>query len=142
METGTRVWVKDPEILLVDDDDQLRESIAEGLEEAGFVVIRAADGHDALGHLRTNSLPSLVLLDLMMPGMNVWQLCELMRSDPLLAGIPIVALTATASMDPESMHLADVADWVAKPFDLGDVLDVIRPFLAPPSPPPLSTAAA
>src|SRR5687768_13168582 len=69
METNTRTWVKDPEILLVDDDDDLRESIAEGLEDAGFIVIRASDGADALGHLRTSNLPALVLLDLLMPGM-------------------------------------------------------------------------
>ena len=129
METSERMWLKDPEILLVDDDDDLRESIAEGLEEAGFIVVRASDGADALGHLRTSNLPSLVLLDLMMPGMNGWQLCEVMHADPFLAEIPIVALTATASMDPESLHLADVADWIAKPFDLGQVLEVIRPYL-------------
>jgi CheY-like chemotaxis protein len=126
----TRSWVKEPEILLVDDDDELRESIAEGLEGAGFSVTRATDGADALGHLRTSSLPSLVLLDLLMPGMNGWQLCEVMHSDPVLSEIPIVALTATASMDPESLHLADVADWIAKPFDLEQVLEVIRPFFA------------
>jgi DNA-binding response OmpR family regulator len=129
MATATRTWLKDPEILLVDDDDQLRESIAEGLEEAGFIVTRASDGADALGHLRTSSLPSLVLLDLMMPGMNGWQLCEVMRADPVLSRIPVVALTATASMDPESLHLCDVADWVAKPFELEQVLEVIRPLL-------------
>jgi CheY-like chemotaxis protein len=130
METSIRTWVKDPEILLVDDDNELRESVAEGLEQAGFAVIRAADGNDALGHLRHGSLPSVVLLDLLMPGMNGWQLCEVMHADPVLSNIPIVALTATASMDPESLHLADVADWIAKPFDLGEVLEVIRPFLA------------
>jgi two-component system alkaline phosphatase synthesis response regulator PhoP len=129
METSTRIWMKDPEILLVDDDDELRESIADGLEEAGFIVIRASNGNDALGHLRTSSLPSLVLLDLMMPGLNGWELCEVMRGDPVLAEIPIVALSATASMDPESLHLADVADWIGKPFDLDQVLGVIRPFL-------------
>src|SRR3954454_11079410 len=125
MDASTRNWVKQPEILLVDDDDELRESIAEGLEAAGFVVIRAADGHDALGHLRHESRPALVLLDLLMPGMNGWQLCEVIHADPALADIPIVALTATASMDPESLHLADVADWIAKPFDLNEVLGVI-----------------
>jgi CheY-like chemotaxis protein len=72
----------------------------------------------------------LILLDLMMPGMNGWQLCEAVRADPLLASIPIVALSATASMDPESLHLADVADWVAKPFDLPQVIAAIRPLLA------------
>jgi CheY-like chemotaxis protein len=144
MATETRTWTREPEILLVDDDDDVRESIAEGLEQAGFVVTRARDGHDALGHLRTGNLPSLVLLDLMMPGMNGWQLCELMRSDPVLRHIPVVALTATASMDPESLHLADVADWVAKPFDLDEVLEVIRPFFADPprEPAPSSPALA
>jgi DNA-binding response OmpR family regulator len=129
MDASTRTWMKEPEILLVDDDDELRESIAEGLEQAGFIVVRASDGTAALGHLRTSSLPSLVLLDLMMPGMNGWQLCEVMHADPYLSQIPIVALTATASMDPESLHLADVADWIGKPFDLNEVLAVIRPFL-------------
>jgi putative two-component system response regulator len=70
-----------------------------------------------------------VLLDLLMPGMNGWRLCEVMRADPILAGIPIVALTATASMDPESLHLAEVADRIAKPFELADVLEVIRPYV-------------
>jgi hypothetical protein len=88
METSAPRWVKDPEILLVDDDDVLRESIAEGLEDVGYTVIRATDGNDALGHLRNSSLPSLVLLDLLMPGMNGWQLCEVMHADPALAGIP------------------------------------------------------
>jgi CheY-like chemotaxis protein len=129
MTTATRTWVREPEILLVDDDDELRESIADGLEDAGFIVTRAANGGDALGHLRTNTLPSLILLDLMMPGMNGWQLCELMRADPVLSQIPVIALTATARMDPESLHLCDVADWLAKPFDLAQVLEVIRPFL-------------
>lgn len=129
MELGARNFVKDPEILLVDDDDDLREMIADGLEEAGFTVIRASDGADALGHLRTSNLPALVLLDLMMPGMNGWQLSELMHADPILAEIPIVALTATAVMDPESLHLADARDWIAKPFDLEQVLEVIRPIL-------------
>jgi CheY-like chemotaxis protein len=62
--------------------------------------------------------------------MNGWQLCEVMHADPVLSEIPIVALTATANMDPESLHLAEVADWIAKPFQLEDVLGVIRPFLA------------
>ena len=129
MDTSSRNFVKDPEILLVDDDDELRESIADGLEQAGFTVIRASDGADALGHLRSSNLPALVLLDLMMPGMNGWQLSEVMHADPVLAKIPIVALTATAVMDPESLHLADAADWIAKPFDLNEVLEVIRPLL-------------
>src|SRR5204863_1665965 len=108
---------------------ELRESIAEGLEAAGFTVIRAMDGQDALGHLRTSSLPSLVLLDLMMPGMNGWELWEMMQADPMLAQLPVVALTATASMDRESMHLVDADDWLPKPLDLNEVLEVIRPFL-------------
>jgi two-component system, chemotaxis family, chemotaxis protein CheY len=129
METERSTWTMAPEILLVDDDDQLRESIADGLEAAGFAVTRASNGSDALGHLRTSNLPSLILLDLMMPGMNGWQLAEVMRADPVLAKIPIIALTATASMDPESLHLVDVADWLAKPFDLDQVLEIIRPFV-------------
>jgi CheY-like chemotaxis protein len=54
MET-TRRWVKEPEILLVDDDHVLRESTAEALEAAGFVVVRASNGADALGTLRTSA---------------------------------------------------------------------------------------
>jgi CheY-like chemotaxis protein len=128
MET-TRDWVNH-EILLVDDDHDLRESTAEALEAAGFVVVRASNGADALAHLRTSSLPGLILLDLMMPGMNGWQLWELLRSDPVLSAIPVVALTATATMDRESLHLIDVDDWVAKPSDVDQILAAVRPFFA------------
>jgi CheY-like chemotaxis protein len=128
MET-TRRWAKEPEILLVDDDHVLRESTAEALEAAGFVVVRASNGADALGHLRTSGLPALILLDLMMPGMNGWELWEVLRSDPVLSVIPIVALTSTATMDRESLHLIDVDDWVAKPSDIDQILAAVRPFL-------------
>jgi putative two-component system response regulator len=130
MDTMPRDWVKEPEILLVEDDPALLESTAEVLEAEGFVVVRAGSAEDALGHLRTSSLPALILLDLMMPGMNGWELYEVLRADRVLGEIPVVALTATATMDRESLHLIDVDDWVAKPSDPEMIISAVRPFFS------------
>src|SRR5438034_1064661 len=61
-----------PELLIVDDDDELRELLAQTLEERGFSVVTAANGREALERLRSATLPAAVLLDLNMPTMNGW----------------------------------------------------------------------
>ena len=83
-------------ILLVDDDADLRESLAEALEEAGYTVDRAGNGQEALQKLRSHTGPDrpvAVLLDLLMPVMNGWQFCQLKRRDPAVADIPVIAMS-------------------------------------------------
>ena len=96
------VWAAVPEnarILVVDDDVDLRRSLAEVLTEAGYAVSCARNGEEALRQLQTDRVPSAILLDLAMPVMDGWTFRERMRGDPRLADIPTVVISASLSAD-------------------------------------------
>jgi CheY-like chemotaxis protein len=82
-----------PTVLLVDDDAAFRSILAEVLEETGCRIIQADNGVGALDMLK-NLTPDLVLIDLVMPVMNGWQLVTAMNRDPRLASIPVAVLSA------------------------------------------------
>jgi CheY-like chemotaxis protein len=86
-------------ILLVDDDAEIREMLADMLRSQGFAIRTAANGRDALVELRDREreLPAMIVLDLMMPVMNGWEFREQQLSDPDLQGIPVVVVSAIAS---------------------------------------------
>ncbi len=109
-------------ILLVEDDTAIRETIAELLSDEGYRVTSAANGAEALALLEASDAPSLILLDLMMPVMNGWELRRALHDDPRLASVPVVVISA--SRDAES-RTADAAAFLAKPFDAGRLLDTV-----------------
>jgi len=83
-------------VLLVDDDEAIRESLGAVLEDLGCRVSTAKDGKEALAHLRdAASRPCLILLDLMMPVMSGWQFLEARERDAALTSIPVVVMTAS-----------------------------------------------
>jgi DNA-binding response OmpR family regulator len=100
-------------VLLVEDDLDVRDLLQDYLEDRGFEVIPAGTGKQALDFLTTQGArpPDIVILDLMMPLVNGWQVLEQMRGDPELARIPVVVLTAATSDKPTG---ADIV--VRKPF--------------------------
>jgi len=82
-------------VLLVEDDRELREAVADLLELEGYGVAEAENGLDALLHLRTATrLPDLILMDLDMPLMSGWEFREAQRRDPLAARIPVVVISS------------------------------------------------
>ena len=88
-------------LLLVEDDDDLREDFALILRSRGYRVEVAANGAEALARLRARApLPCIILLDLMMPVMSGWELRSAQLADPVLAGIPVIVLTAASPRDP------------------------------------------
>jgi CheY-like chemotaxis protein len=112
-------------ILVVDDDNDLRETLQMLLEEGGFSVAVAANGRAALEHLQAGARPSLILLDLMMPEMNGWQFLEHARRDASLGSIPIVIMTAHKSPAlPDCPPLPPDAV-LHKPFDAARLLATI-----------------
>lgn len=115
-------------LLLIDDDEDLRESMSDALEGAGFEVSSAANGQEALERLANEELPDVILLDLLMPVMNGWQFCEQRKRDPRLAGIPIIAMSAAVSKDPWSPYYLEVDDFVAKPVELDDLVGKLAAF--------------
>ena len=108
-----------PLILVVDDEHDIRELIAEALALEGYDVSTASDGQIALEQAQAN-LPDLILLDLMMPVMSGWEFMEAQRRDPELASIPV--LVVTASFDSE---VGGAAALMRKPFDLETLLPIV-----------------
>jgi len=112
-------------VLLVDDDFAVLDAMGELLRDEGYIVGMAQSGRDALAQLReAESLPSLILLDLMMPDMNGWEFREHQARDPRLAGIPTVIVSANI---PEQLSQElGVGGFVRKPLDAAELLAVVR----------------
>lgn len=110
-------------VLVVDDENDIREAVSELLAEEGYVVLGAGDGKEALKQLRDHH-PSVVLLDLMMPVMNGFQFRAEQRSDPELARIPVILVSADRTLDREARAM-DVAARIAKPTEVEDLLATI-----------------
>jgi CheY-like chemotaxis protein len=112
-------------LLLVEDDRELRESLAELLEDSGFDVQCVENGREALDYLEGSPPPCLVLLDLMMPVMNGWEFREAQAKNDKLSGIPVVILTADSRADLKARALG-VADYLHKPIDVERLLGMIQ----------------
>ncbi len=117
-------------VMVVDDDEDIRESLTLVLGQRGYQVITASDGAEALTLLRNATRePCLILLDLMMPGMNGFQLHQALTADPVLCTVPVVAITgAGPSVQRRSLDLN--LEYLPKPFDFAALLDVVRRFCA------------
>jgi CheY-like chemotaxis protein len=114
------------EILLVEDDEDIRQHLALILERKGYRVASAADGRQALDYLRNAAPPPcVILLDLMMPVMSGWEFREAQRADPRLVSIPVIVLTGHGLATAEERAL-DVAGYLIKPFALDDLLFAVE----------------
>ncbi|HVH46973.1 MAG TPA: response regulator [Labilithrix sp.] len=117
-------------VLLVDDDADIREAAAFVLEDAGYHVVSAANGKEALSALERGLRPSVIVLDLMMPVMNGWEFHDNVRHNADLASIPMVVVTG----DPMATQRADkleVAAYLRKPFDASALLDLVGRIASP-----------
>jgi CheY-like chemotaxis protein len=112
-------------IAVVDDDDDLRASLAAVLQDYGHHVDSFSRAEDALAALTAGLRPALILLDLMMPGMNGWELRERIVANPDLAAIPLVVVTARAAGD-ASLKPLGRAQVLYKPFPLEALLEVVE----------------
>ena len=111
-----------PRLLIVDDDDELRQSAADGLADAGYDPIVAVDGRQALDLLheqQNGDRPRLILLDLMMPVMNGWEFRDALRNETDLDGVPILVMTASRTL---AAHPLEADAVLLKPFGLGQLL--------------------
>jgi two-component system alkaline phosphatase synthesis response regulator PhoP len=106
----------DTTILVVDDEEDILELVKVNLLREGYKVIIAADGEEAL-KLARSQMPSLVILDLMLPGMDGLEVCRILRGDPKTEHIPVIMLTAKSGESDIIVGLEVGADdYVTKPF--------------------------
>lgn len=116
------------DVLVVEDDVDIRDTLAQVLEAEGYTVALAANGSDALEILRSAaSQPCVILLDLMMPVMDGWKFREQQMNDPSLADIPVVILTADGRPDAK-VAMAHAADGLTKPVRLDHLLRVVSQY--------------
>lgn len=122
-------------ILVVDDNDDNAEIVRALLESRGFPVLVAHDGDEAMT-LFESARPSLVLLDVLMPGRSGWEVCRLMRQHPERGrAVRIIMLTALAEWnDKQSALQTGADDYITKPIDLADLELRVRRNLALVSP--------
>jgi CheY-like chemotaxis protein len=117
-----------PRLLVVDDDVELCESLADALTDAGYDAVTAGDGARALSLSHDAPLPRLILLDLMMPELNGWEFRELQLRDQTVKDIPVVVMTATRDL---RRHPVDADAFLFKPFTLDDLLEQVQRMVRP-----------
>jgi CheY-like chemotaxis protein len=121
------------DILIIEDDYAIRESLKLVFSEDGYAVHAVVQGQDALNYLRNSlTLPRLILLDLMMPVMNGFDFRQEQRQDALLRDIPVAVLSAISyRLDPMQMMELDEVALIAKPIDWSRLRSVIHKYCPP-----------
>jgi len=118
-------------ILVVDDDPDLVESVSMKLESEGFQVAKAYDGVEAWDRIKDEK-PEMLILDVMMPRKNGYELCDEIKKDDKFKDITVLLLTAVADAVPSTTYthmdgkttLAD--DFIPKPIDLDNLMEIVR----------------
>lgn len=106
-------------VMVVEDEQDIREALAEALSYEGYDVSIAANGREALRQLGDGPLPDVILLDLVMPEMSGWEFRQVQVHDPALAGIPVVVVSAS---DPGN---ARPDRHLPKPFAIDQLFDAV-----------------
>jgi CheY-like chemotaxis protein len=113
-------------VLVVDDDEIIRQLISVNLELEGFEVTTAVDGQDCLDKV-VEVDPAVITLDVMMPRMDGWEAAGRLRSDPRTAGVKVVLLSARAQeADLQRGDLIGVDAYLTKPFDPDELIATVR----------------
>ena len=113
-------------VLVVDDEEGIRVLCRVNLELGGFEVVEAGDGPEALERARSCQ-PDLILLDVMMPGMDGWEVLARLKSDDATAAIPVVLLTARSAEEDQIRAWGEgVADYLTKPFNPTALVEWVR----------------
>jgi CheY-like chemotaxis protein len=113
------------DVLLAEDDEDLRDAMVDTLNDAGYTVEAVGNGRDALEWLEDTALPpKLILLDLMMPIMDGWQFLDARQKTPRVASVPVVVLSASASVPGAEGKVP----FMRKPVGVGPLLAIVASY--------------
>ena len=110
-------------VLIVEDDEDLRDMMAQMLTIEGFEAATVANGREALDYLHATGKPNVILLDLMMPVMDGWEFRRRQKADPELAPVPVIILSA---LDQTRASPVDAEAFLKKPLDFNRLLELVR----------------
>lgn len=120
---------REPLVLIVEDEDNIAIALEYVVKREGYAHARVSDGAEALPFIRSRH-PEVVLLDIMLPSVSGYEICQEIRLDPTLAGVKIVMMTARGSALEKRKAAALGADgFITKPFDLTSLRNEIRLFV-------------
>jgi len=121
--------MKTKKILVVDDEVDLVETVRFSLEMEGFQVLVSYNGEDALNQARKEN-PDLILLDIMLPKLDGYKVCRLLKFDERYKHIPILMLTAkTQAKDKQTGMETGADEYITKPFDIDQLMEKIKAYL-------------
>ncbi|MDR3605809.1 MAG: response regulator [Oligoflexia bacterium] len=109
-------------VLLVEDDDDIRNTLQEVLELEGYSVVPASNGQQALDTLAKIKKPSLILLDLMMPVMTGWEFLEVKQKDINVSDVPVIVFSAAG----DRAKIENIKAFVKKPIEVDTLLNLIE----------------
>ncbi len=116
-------------ILVIDDEVQLVQMVQIRLEANGYDIVTAYDGEEGIEKVKSEN-PDLIILDIMMPKMNGFEACKILKNDPKYSKIPIIFLSAKVQEEDLEIGKAKGADaFVKKPFETPDLLAKIKELL-------------
>jgi len=119
-----------PRILIVDDDPVIVRLLQINFRLEGYDVDTAFRGEEALERVRDNR-PDVVVLDVMMPGIDGWEVCRQLKESPAVRHVPVIFLSARAQdEDRQRGYALGVDEYVTKPFDPADLVEIVRRALA------------
>jgi len=113
-------------LLIIEDNQIEREGLSALLQQAGYGIISAADGKQALDRLQGRPAPDAMLLDMMMPGVDGWQILRLLRRSRELKCVPVIVITGLDIASPEWAKSLGAVSLFRKPIDVPVLLEEIR----------------
>jgi DNA-binding response OmpR family regulator len=121
-----------PTVLIVEDDEHISQVLRFMLERQGYQVVHMADGRAASQHVTTASPPALVLLDVMLPYVDGFEIVQLIRAQAAWQEVPVLMLTAkNTERDTVRALDAGASDFIIKPFQPQELLARVRRYLRP-----------
>lgn len=112
------------QVLVVDDEEGTRDALAQLLRARGYTVAVCKDGQEAVEYLESHLPPSLILLDLLMPVMNGWEVRDSMLAHPAWCNIPVAILSAVDEMPKDLKFVA----YIGKPLEFGRLFAVVTEY--------------
>lgn len=117
-------------VLVVEDSIPQREMITDLLIKSGLDVTAASDGAEALAHIQTGSHPDLVVLDIVMPRMNGYEVCRRIKADPITQDVPVIMCSSKGEEFDRYWGMKQGADaYIAKPFQPTELVGTVKQLL-------------